>query len=336
MFWSSSAGPSAFQLWNPFEKRQRILRTEPAKKPPTWNGIMQPIVCNRTNAQELTEFLCKEYRGSDWTLNLSVDWMQRRLTSDTLALLVKEADQIIGCIFSRPLGGSLRGSDLLLPDVRVIEGLCVRNDRRGQHLAGWLIAWMDYYTSQHKPIAHLWYRELPAVPYFSSAVQVETYVYVKTNLVLLDTVMMVKVAFETWSPVWNANISRIDCIYSNGILDPEDLLCFTTLENIPLSLFSMVIVVNTHRLTLDGKMIWEVLWCSSTNAYKRLNGVAFQLEALGHGGLLFATDAKERGGVTGGWPSPWVAGTAGVHCTHLYNYLPSERSFSIVALRGCI
>lgn len=336
MFWSSSAGPTAFQLWNPFEKGGRILRMDPAKKPPTWKGVVHPIVCNRTNAKELTEFLCKEYRGSDWILDVSVDWVQRRLTSDTLALMVKEDDQIVGCIFSRPLGGTLRGGDLLVPDVRVIEGLCVRADRRGQHLAGWLIAWMDVYTSHHKPIVHLWYRELPKAPYFSTAVQVETYAYIKTNLVVLDTVMMMKVAFETWSPVWKANISKIACMYSDDILDSEDLLCFTTLEDVPLSLFSMVIVVNTHRRSPDGKIMWEVLWCSSTGAYKRLNGVAFQLEALGHSGILFATDAKERGGVTGGWPSPWVIGTAGVHCTHLYNYLPPHSPLSLVALRGCI
>ena len=336
MFWSSSAGPTAFQLWNPFESKGRILRMDPAKKPPPWKGIVQPIVCNRTNAKELTEFLCKEYRGSDWTLDLSINWVERRLTSDTLALMVKEDDQIVGCIFSRPLGGTLRGSDILLSDVRVIEGLCVRANRRGQHLAGWLIAWMDVYTSHHKPIVHLWYRELPKAPYFSTAVQVETYAYIKTNLVLLDTVMMMKVAFETWSPVWKANISKIACTYSDDILDPEDLLCFTTLEDIPLSLFSMVIVVNTHRRSSEGTMIWEVLWCSSTGAYKRLNGVAFQLEALGHSGILFATDAKERGGVTGGWPSPWVIGTAGVHCTHLYNYLPPHSPLTLVALRGCI
>jgi hypothetical protein len=83
-------------------------------------------------------------------------------------------------------------------------------------------------------------------------------------------------------------------------------------------------------------MIWEVLWCSSMGAYRRLNGVALQLETTGQGGVLFATDAKERGGVTGGWVSPWVTGHAGVHCTYFYNYIPAIRPLRMVALRGCL
>ena len=54
----------------------------------------------------------------------------------------------------------------------------------------------------------------------------------------------------------------------------------------------MVVVLDTHRRSLDGRKIWEVLWCPSTDAYKRLNGVAFQLEHSGRGGMVFATDAK--------------------------------------------
>ena len=333
MFWSSSAGPTFFQLLNPFESGGRLLRTEPAAKPSSWKEIVQPIVCNRTNAKELTEFLCKEYKGDDWTLDLSVEWMSQRLSSDTLALIVKERDEIIGCILSRPLGGTLFGTGSPLTNVRVIEGLCVRSDRRGDHLAGWLIAWADYYTSLHQPIAHLWFRELSTASSFSTAVQVETYSYLKTKSILYNVTPMVQLAYDVWSPIWKE--FRFDGVYSDGILDPDDILCFSRVAT-EISVQSMVIIVNTHRRTVDG-CVWEVLWCKhNTDSRFRLNGTAFQLEATGKGGLLFATDALEHGGVTREYPSPWIVGTAGLHYTYFYNYIPSVRPIRLVALRGCI
>lgn len=340
MFWATSAGPTTLQLWNPFETGGRILRTEPAKKPISWQDLQQPVVCNKTDAERLTSFLNNHYKGEDWTLQLSVEKV-RIILENSLALLAVRGEDIIGCILSRPLGGTLFGFPTLLEEVRVIEGLCIRPDQRGKHVAGWLIAWTDYYTSQLRPTVHIWYRELPVAPssWTSTAMQVESYSYVKTKLVLLDTAIMMQLPFEVWSPLWKQ--SKLDCIHSNGILDSEDLLCFSPIEIMSPTLFSMVIVVNTHRRTLEGAAgpaaaVWEVLWCSSTNAYRRLNGVAFQLEAIGKGGVLFATDAKERGMVMGGWPSPWVCGSAGVHCTYFYNYLPPIRPLHLVALRGCI
>ena len=337
MFWATSAGPTVLQLWNPFESGGRILRTEPAKKPEPWKELVQPVVCNLTHAEELTVFLCNEYKGEDWTLHLSVQKV-RSILSNSVALVAMRNNEILGCILSRPLGGTLCGNSMMLEEVRVIEGLCVRSDQRGQHLAGWLIAWIDYYTSHLRPTIHLWYRELAVAPssWTSTAMQVESYSYVKTELVILDTSIMVQVPLETWFPVWKENVASSGCAYSNGILDAEDTVCFSPLEIVHPTLFSMVVVVNTHRRTSTGGMVWEVLWCSSTNSYKRLNGVAFQLEATGKGGVLFATDAKERGGVTGGWLSPWVTGRAGVHCTYFYNYIPSVRPVRLVAFRGCI
>lgn len=335
MFWATSAGPTALQLWNPFETGGRILRTEPAKKPVVWQDLQQPVVCNRTDAERLAVFLNKYYKGEDWTLELSIEKI-RLILENSLALLAVRGGEIIGCILSRPLGGTLVGFSTPLEEVRVIEGLCIRSDQRGQHLAGWLIAWADYYTSQLRSTVHIWYRELPIAPssWSSTAMQVESYAFIKTKLIVLDTAIMVQIPFELWSPIWKQ--STLECIYSNGILDSEELLCFSPIEIISPTLFSMVIVANTHRRTTEGGIIWEVLWCSSTNAYRRLNGVAFQLEAIGKGGVLFATDANERGKVTKGWPSPWVVGTAGVHCTYFYNYLPTSRPLSLVALRGCI
>jgi hypothetical protein len=337
MFWSNSAGPSALQLWNPFEEGGRILRSESAKKPSPWHDLVQPVVCNLTHASELTAFLRKEYKGDDWTLNLSVEKV-RSILSNSIALLAMQNNEIIGCILSRPLGGILQGFHIGLDQVRVIEGLCVRSDQRGNHLAGWLIAWADFYTSQHRPTIHIWYRELPSTPSYwtSTAMQIESYSYVKTELIVLDTAIMVQIPLEIWDPVWKEQITSVGCAYSDGRLDTEDLLCFSPVEIVPPSLFSMVIIVNTHRLTSTGRMIWEVLWCSSTGAYRRLNGVGFQLEAIGKGGLLFATDAKDRGGITGGCPSPWLTGRAGVHCTYFYNYIPPIRPLRLVALRGCI
>jgi len=335
MFWATSAGPTTLQLWNPFESGDRILRTEPAKAPAPWKELKQPVVCNRTDAERLTLFLNQYYKGEDWTLHLSVEKVQSIISMSIVLLAVREGE-IVGCILSRPLGGTLQGLTTPHPFVQVIEGLCVRSDLRGQHLAGWLIGWIDFYTSQHRPNILIWYRELPVAPssWTSTAMQVESYSYVKTKLVLLDTSIMVQVPFEIWSPIWKQ--STLDCVYSDGILDSEDLLCFSPIELTTPTLLSMVLVVNTHRRTTTGGSVWEVLWCSSTNSYKRLNGVAFQLEAIGKGGVLFATDANERGKVVKGWPSPWVCGSAGVHCTYFYNYIPSKRPLSLVALRGCI
>ena len=337
MFWSAAAGPSALQLWNPFETGGRILRMTAAVRPAQWQDLTQPVVCNLTHAAKLTEFLCKNYKGEDWTLHVSVEKI-RQILSTSIALCAVRGDDILGCILSRPLGGTLCGPQMMLEDVRVIEGLCVRQDQRGQHLAGWLIAWTDYYTSQHRPTVHVWYRELPATPssWTSTAMQVESYSYVKTDLVLLDTSIMIQLPLDIWSPVWKEQIASSGSVYSNGILDAEDILCFSPLEIVPPSLYSMVIVVNTHRRTAAGGAVWEVLWCSATGAYRRLNGVAFQLQAVGKGGVLFATDAKERGGITGGCPSPWVTGRAGVHCTYFYNYIPPVRPLRMVAIRGCI
>jgi len=337
MFWAGSAGPTVLQLWNPFESGGRILRTEPAKKPEPWKELVEPVVCNLTHAAELSTFLCKEYKGDDWTLHFTVEKV-RSILSNSVALVAMRNNEILGCILSRPLGGTLHGLSTPLEDVWVIEGLCVRTDQRGQHLAGWLIGWIDFYTSQHKPNTLIWYRELAIPPssWTSTAMQVESYSYVKTELVVLDTAIMVQIPLEIWFPIWKEQIGSSGCIYSDGILDAEDILCFSPLEILHPTLFSMVVVVNTHRRTSTGRMVWEVLWCSSTNSYKLLNGVAFQLEATGKGGVLFATDAKERGGVTGGWLSPWVTGRAGVHCTYFYNYIPSVRPLRLVTLRGCV
>lgn len=340
MFWSNSAGPSALQVWNPFDKGDRILRVEPAKKPAPWKGIEQPALCNSSHATEVATFLSNHYRGSDWTLDCTPEWILRCMNGGALVLSVRDtySKELLGIIFSRPLGGNLIGvGSKSLQDVRVIEGLCVRSDRRGLHLAGWLIAWADYYTSQHKPTIHVWFREVDRPPSFGSThIQSEQYVYIKTNLVVLDTVLMLELDYDVWSSAWLSQGSTLGCAYSDGIYDHEDLVCFSTPESIPCNIYSMVVLLDTHRRSLKGEKIWEVLWCPSTNAYKRLNGVAFQLQQSGRGGILFATDAKERGGAKGGWPSPWVSGRAGIHLTYFYNYLPPTRSVNLVALRGCI
>ena len=185
LFWGSAAGPTIYDYLNAFDPGGRFMRLSRATKPSEWNGIVHPVLLTKYDSAEIAYFWNINYFGSDWRMDATKEWIESLFDGVKLALGVRTKEgMLIGTIMSRKTGGKLIGMNLgmsLTSDrVFVIEGLCVQTKYRGQHMASWMISWMDYFTSEHGPVAHLFSRELESVPFLSNAVEVETYGYVET------------------------------------------------------------------------------------------------------------------------------------------------------------
>lgn len=354
-FWSTTerAGPTLWDVGRFWDRSPRYFRKEGRSRPDPWNSLEQPKRLTQSDAAAVAAFWRDHYGGADWMLDASESWVSNILScSQTLALgAFREDGKLLGTILSRPTtqadGCILWGNVEYIQRTAVIEGLCVDASVRHKHLAGWLIAWVDYFTSQLRPVAHFWMREVAAyVP--GTDIACHTYAFVRIADLRGQTpaptaapaaappLSKMPLAefgrlWETNAPTWRTPDSLIATSPYWGAASD----CWEVWR----SGDAVVVLLNTRRLTRDTREpIWEVQWCGMLESEERLvprisdelskeeERWRRMLETVAvtnnRRGLLFASSSSLQGGARSTWPSPWHFGTSGLHSTYLYNFMP--------------
>ncbi len=342
-FWhtSETAGPSVLDVARVWDREPRILRTKKRAKPLAWKQHEQAIRLTGSHASQVATFWKKNYKGSDWYLDATEAWVQTVLSSPAnIALGVFENGELIGTILSRPAaktGIVLVGNKGYIHDARVIEGLCIHPKYRGQHLAGWLIAWMDYITDTKHPTVHFWFREVPTSSVLSTELCGNTYGYVRIadlpKTIQMPAPESVSLAdfqklWETSAYTWRSPTSLVASTPFSEVGEEE---CWEIWKYQKF----IVVLQNTRRKSIpENQTIWEVAWIGlempgglirprsseDPSAKRAIEAVSIQKNR--RDGILFVTDAPHQGGATSEWEKPWIFGTSGRHVTYIYNFMP--------------
>lgn len=357
-FWNTSenAGPSLFDVAKFWDRRPRPLRLQNRAKPAPFEGNQEPLVLKGQDAVRVSEFWRRHYGGTDWRLDLSPTEVRKILEDPTgLALGVTDSEgSLVGTILCRslvPTGAELCvGTGVVLPAAYRIEGLCVHPSWRGRHLAGWLIAWIDYRMNREGPNAFFWAREVPTSVH-GTDISLHTYAYAK--------IADLRAARSDYIPVQAARVSWHDIQgmwaksaagwKSSGRIvgtrlfaeDADRMEAWTDTQT-----GQVVILADTARRTRkDNEPIWEVQWCGwrtmadtlfparPEDDFRRLLETVATSD--GRKGILFASDALIQGGAKMSWPLPWTFGTSGFHAIYIYNYMPPTFwTCEVIALRS--
>ena len=170
-FWSSScrAGPSYIHSISPFVKQSSILRKEPATPPPMLKInrkfiVKEPeiLVPSFKVVKEMTQFWNECYRADDWIFEITESRALEILNRESSTILGIRTPEglLVGTVISSQLPGSILSGTLEIKEkVCQVEGLVLHPQLRDRGAAGWLLAWLDYYTSQKEPVVHVWIRE---------------------------------------------------------------------------------------------------------------------------------------------------------------------------------
>lgn len=329
LFWSTpeTAGPTTLDVLRFWDREPRPLRPQGRSRPTPFHSWTIPEIL--TDAAELATFWQAHYGGTDWKLDADPTWIAGILAEPTTMVLgVREARRLVGSIVCRQINGPtgrFRLGFQELPTAYVIEGLCIHPSWRGQHMAGWLIAWIDHLMNARIPQAFFWSRE--AAPRDLTYVASHIYGYIRCgDMCSGGPEECVKVPWSEFQNIWTTYVSRWESL--------GEVAFPTTLPNDPLHVWraraDYVVVSNTRRRTLEGRPVWEVQFCGdlyepAAGISNRIGGARGLLETvaaqLGEG-VLFVSSAPWQGGCTSAWPRPWVVGTSGVHTTYIYNYMP--------------
>ena len=184
-FWShTAASPSLWMASGFTTLKPGFLRPETIPFPaPNAGDTIRRLT--GSDSDSVATFWQKYYSGSDWELDESVHvWVHRYLQDpDVFAFGLFHTSGLLATIVSTPLGPTTMSHDTSLRNTRVIEGLCVHDSCRGNGVAGFMIEYIDAYTSISRgPVTHFWSRELSAKPLLSTAISVDTYAYTRCEL----------------------------------------------------------------------------------------------------------------------------------------------------------
>ncbi len=310
--------------------RPRILRKDAPsfpKQPPhtyTRRGIF-------TDKFSIAEFWRLYYKGYSWKYDPTPGILESLVESYIvdpdvfIFLLFTNAGVLIATIVSSPAGPIHMSHGGVLNACRVIEGLCVHPEYRGEGVAGYMIGYMDAFTSASEPSVHMWAREYPIAPPLTTAFSVKHYSYVvgpKAKKLVHYTAMNMEafnLLWKKYSIGWTHSTEPA-IVSTQPVLRRNDLFACIS-NNI------IVVITNTRRVAVgdeDGVSLMEVLWCGRldfdklepilkmSEAQDLLTSVAADL-----GCILFAS-----GGSDDIWLAPWQHGRSGVHAWYLYNYVP--------------
>ena len=350
-FWASTtAAPS---LWTTLFSNllPGYIRTQPVPYPRTPDDCETPRRLIRSDAEQLSAFWRDHYGGDDWYLDCNVTFVIHYLVNPDIyvyGLFKKGGTDLVGTIVSTPLtdGHTYMSHGSILKTVRVIEGLCIRQQYRSKGIAAFLIGYMDAVTSQTEPVAHLWGREMSSAPFVSTALRTDTYAYMRC-IRSTKPITMIHYDWSTFRDVWsttsrlwiNNRTPRIVTTLPNT-LSHNVWIASRSLTD---GRYPIIVIADTHRKIRKGEQlpIYEVVWCG----YRR-DGVLYPTDgsiqykelieqvSTRYNGLLFTTSAPYNGGATSDWQEPWTYGTSGVHSWFIYNYIPpSFRNCELLTIR---
>ena len=335
-FWSkTSAAPSFWQIAGLVSLEPGYIR--PAAIPlPATKKDEYVIRLNSLHAQPLAKFLQQYYCGDDWELDNTIStWINLYLSDINIIVIgLLHEEELIATIISTPVGKTIMSHGATVSNLRVAEGLCVHDAYRSTGVAGFMIEYIDAYTSQREPTAHLWSREMVGRPFISSAFSRDTYAYARCAICPL-TLPVVPMAWPAFQELWTSNTSFFSDP-SIVVLAPSNrrggLLVFEIQNHI-------VVISKTGRRTKQGHLpIFEVVWCGLRRETALISGhcteaVLTSVAAYLHIGILFASSSTVGGGVVSGWEY-WSYGNSGYHAWYLFNYIPpSFGSCTLHAIR---
>lgn len=357
-FWGAkdTAGPGAWDVARLWDREPRYMRTQNRACPGPFQDIWrQPTYLLPVHAALVLDFWNAEYGGRDWKMMLGtpdLPWITHILADPAclaLGVFGEDGRTLVATIVCRSLVGAdgefIVGSRGRLDTAYIIEGLCVARTYRGRHLAGWLIAWVDYLKCRQRPHAFLWSREA-ALPTAMTHIATAQYAYVRSEDLLERPEMAAKIEEMPWvnfaarwaasAPSWLAE----KAVFPTSLPPPPpaSLKVFQSGAQI-------VVVADTRRVTKaagrEEERMWEVVWCGADwsgyerSGYDRIAPAgqvdvgsfrvfleALAKHALGEKIMLFAADAAHLGGAESMWGSPWVFGRSGHHLTYIYNFMP--------------
>jgi hypothetical protein len=337
-FWNApeNAGPGLLDVLKFWDRSPRFMRPQNRSLPTPFPPLSNPIRLGAEHTNFVTEFWNTYYRGADWTMNANTTWVQRLLTDPSSPTMgVFHNSRLIGTIMCRSVGNRVFiGRDTELPIAYMIEGLCVHPEWRGKHLAGWLIAWVDYIMNSNGPNAFFWCREVNTGIH-TSDIAVHTYCYADcsklTRTVPIEQMPLHEfiTAWVLAAPHWRSSDNIVASRPPVSEADSDSLEVWRTNDGSN----RLVVISDCHRKSLgDGKTLWEVVWCGTMTQTlsPRDPFTSFRdlLETVGStkgpNGVLFTTDACHHGAANPGWSLPWNFGTSGFHSIHIYNYMPPQ------------
>lgn len=343
-FWSqTTAAPTIWHLSGMASRNARFLRTAaPPELPTGWSmagesGFTATIrQITPSDSEQVCRFLETHYGSRDWLLQKTDEWIQKYLIDldvICLGLIHDTTGEILATIFSTPLSGSggftrMTHSGIQMPNVRVIEGLCVSNTLRKKGIAGFMISHIDSWTHRmFGPTAHIWSKELEFVPFVSTALSIDIYSY-KFCVATHESAAML-MPFSDFSRLWELNCdfwSEFPAIIASKPQNRRGgILVFLYQDR-------LIVVANTQRVA-EGRTIYEIVWCGRTRGGRLFpNNVFLDFkEAMNavcchsalDGGILFGTNSPIGGGIDADWESEgWTFGTSGAHAWYIYNYMP--------------
>lgn len=294
-------------VWSPCTPR--FLRTFPAEKPDL--GIFTCCRASHKDVDAIVEFWNVHYSGKDWEMRMTSELLTKYV--DNLAVvcfILRFRDDIIGTIFSCPC--SIETSyGVSLPKCRIIEGLCIHNDYRKQGLAGKLIAYMDWFTSQREPCVHLWAREesrfTPGIFSTDCARLPYSFRYCRKDTEATNCTR--RATEEEFLNIWRRKQFSGNFIRSSlpGSIrgDLDYWICETHL----------VVVSHTRRYTRTNVPIYEIIFmtCDSLTLNCECSNILNKVCA-NYDGIMYSTYPKLG--------KDWITGTSGAHAWYMYNYIP--------------
>ena len=336
------AGPGPLDLLKFWDKGGYTLRTCPRKLQPTClfpdssEGVIAELAIE-SDSKEIANFWNNYYKGHDWRFHCSWADVDRWLKSGFI-LTIKRESKIVGTFVCRFIQGVYCGK--FNKQAILLEGLVLAPWLRGEGLASFLLASMDYIVYNRPELSQsiaIWFREqdnkFNAI--LQNPISILDYSYVKIADIQKKANRAVKAKPETVKAIVNSIAEKTRHLFTLVSNDTQDLDVYWHLaEN------SLIGIAFTHRIGSGDYTIWEVVYASNTeepffdNLQVPIEMAALELPCAR--GLLFASNGLSRGNLANPY-RPWVRGTSGSLTTHLYNWMPPKFfNGDILFPRSCI
>jgi hypothetical protein len=321
-FWKTAASPTLLDLLTFFPQPGYIRKT-PALRPIV-KGF-EPDRATVDAVEEITQFWNMYYKGSDWRMNLSTEHVASYLKDPTVYVIaLKNHNNLIATIVSTPCPLAMsHGGEC--HTARIIEGLVVHPLYREQGIAGLMIAYADYLTSQKGPVCHLWAREEMIPSPLSTAIAKQTYSYALPEEIVLVNHTVNKIPWEKFLEENPVRQPKGKVPWVSGVVPQNrrgDLDVWRSLNAKGKMNWQHVIVANTRRVeTKTNRPIYEIIWCSSTPQTGLLESIVSH-----YNGPVFTTIPSSE--LTG----EWHTGRSGYQLWYMYNYIPPAFGNCVVDL----
>jgi hypothetical protein len=341
------AGPSPIDVLRIWDRVPRQLRIRPRITIPKFTFINSQgygiaVKATIEDTIEITRFWNNYYAGPDWKFKCTTKDVERWM-SQGFILVLKELinfkKEIVATFCCRLIDGGITcGSHIEVAGL--IDGLVVTPRLRGQGVASYMLAAMDY-TVYSNPATNksvfFWLREHSSSvnSMLQAPICVLDYCYIK----LSDTVQHYGKASKAEQKLVQQVVNYVFensrgefTISCRNYSDPE---IYWYLVN-----SSLIGIVDTHRVTTDDYVLWEVVFAANLSPpffVNLQNSIEISAAALPcTKGIVFASNSKSRGNLR--YPTaPWTSGTSGCLSMHVYNWMPPTFiTGDILLAHGCI